>query len=483
MRLELRSFVRIVLRLAEGGEAVGTGYRLGGERILTAAHVVEGAETITVEHDAADGFVIAGEAEVVWEDEDLDVAVLACPPSPAPFTHLASGPLVSRSTWESRGCARAGPPGASVADSMTPLSGKAYAVAEHQDRFVLDVEAPPKDVADWSGISGAPVFVAGRIQGVLRAAPKSFVGRRLHATPIHRLMAIDAFVVAANLRQSDRWEHLLFEARNLLSRDREAATAVAALNDGWRQVFAKDGSEGLADEICARGRVDEVLSAMDKAHHALLSRDRRESTSTIERVLALIVPVLFDRNLVYSLPGGGEILRVPIATPTIAEIVMAGVGARAYRFRPQNDPYVDPEPVGSVAGFPEPGIDLEGDRAFKDFVDHLANAFLTEQDRRAAQDRPEEERYELLAQLLSDELKWRGEDHVEGLRRYFVFNSRFAREHAAFLAHVRDRLPSLELIELMGGDLRHEKNLCRPLASILARAQQRSTDREIPRPR
>lgn len=474
MRLELRSFVRIVLRLAEGGEAVGTGYRLGGERILTAAHVVEGAETITVEHDSAEGAVLADEAEVLWEDEDLDVAVLACPSSPAPFTHLASGPLLSRSSWESRGCARAGLPGASVADSMVSLAGKAAATAAHQDRFEVEVEAPPEKVEDWSGISGAPVFVDGRIQGVLRAAPKSFVGRRLHATPIHRLMAIDGFVGAANLRQSDRWEQLRSEARDLLSGDRDAAEAVAVQKDGWRQVFAENGSEGLADEICARGRVDEVLSAMHKAHHTLLAKERRGSAGTIERVLALIVPVLFDRNLVYSLPGPGAILEVPVATRTVAEIVMAGVDARGYRYRPMEGVRSYPEPIASVAGFPEPGIDFHGDRAFKDFVDHLAGAFLPEEDRQALKGRQEEERYGALLRLLNDDLEYRAQDHVDGLHRYFLFDGRFAGDHAPFLAHVRRSLPALRLVELTGDDLPGERRLCRPLRDLLYQSQRRT---------
>jgi Trypsin-like peptidase domain len=468
VRLELRSFVRIVLRLEGGKRAVGTGYRLCDDRILTAAHVVKGAETITVEHDAADGVPIAEEAEVLWENRDLDVAVLACPPAPAPFTHLASGPLADRSSWESRGCARAAGPGRSVADSMVSLAGKASAVVEHQDRFELAVEAPPADVKDWSGISGAPVFVDGRIYGVLREAPEDFVGRRLHATPIHRLMAIDGFVQAANLEQADRWEHLLSEARDLLVKDSAVAKVVAAQNDGWRQVFAKDGTVGLADEILERGRVEEVLSAMHKAHHALLGTDRRGSAATIEKVLALIVPVLYDRNLVYSLPGpGGAILEVPVATRTIAEIVMAGVDARGYRYRPMEDARSYPEPIASVAGFPEPGIDFDGDRAFKDFVDHLAAAFLPEEDRQALKGRQEEERYDALLRLLKDDLEYRAQDHVDGLHRYFLFDGGFARDHAPFLGHVQSSLPVLRLVELTGDDLPGERRLCRPLRDLL----------------
>ncbi|MEE8525650.1 MAG: serine protease [Thermoanaerobaculia bacterium] len=469
MRLELRSFVRVVVGLAGGKSAVGTGYRLREDRILTAAHVVEDAEAITVEHDLEDGTVVADDAEVVWIDEGLDVAVLACSPSPAPFTHIAPGPLASRSSWESRGCARAALAGASVADSMAPLAGKAYAVAEHQDRFELEVEAPPADVKDWSGISGAPVFVDGRIYGVLRAAPTVFAARRLHATPIHRLLTIDDFVDAAGLRQANRWEGLLAEARTLLAEDREAAAAVAAQNDRWRQVLAKDGGEGLATEICERGRVDQVLVGMHKAHHALLAKGRQGPARTIEKVLALIVPVLYDRQLVYSLPGaGGVVLQVPVATQTIAEIVMAGVGARGYRYRRMDDPQRYPEPVGSVAGFPEPGIDFTGDRAFKDFVDHLAAAFLPEEDRHhAAKGRQEEERYDALLRLLQGELEHRAQDHVDGLHRYFLFDSDLVRDHAPFLAHVRGSLPALRLVELTGGDVPGERLLCRPLRDLL----------------
>ncbi len=486
--MELNSFMRIVARLNDGGRAVGTGYLLAEGRVLTAGHVVRDAAAIEVVMDRAGGQPATIEAGVEWcnqaSDRGLDAAVLRCAPhgavAPA-FSHLARGPLARAARWQSRGCARAAIEGPTVGDSMASLRGTAYASTAHEGRLELAVEAQPRLAEDWSGISGAPVLIYGRIYGVIREAPVSFEGRRLYATPMHRLLAQEDFVAAMGLGAEEKWQSLLDEVRALLAADREAAEVVAERHESWRQGFAAEEATGLAAAICEHGAIDQALLAMHQAHRALLARGRKASARTVEEVLARIVPVLYDQQLVYALPpAGGVVLRVPVETSTIAEMAMAGVDARTYRYLPLRQPEHFPEPVASVAGYPEPGIDVDGARGYKDFVDHLANTFVTAADRHKSRQegRAEDQRYDELARLVDDELAWRAEHGAEGLRRYFLFDSAFRRQHAPFLERLRESLPALRLVELTGGDLPGERRLCRPLRELLYRAQTkgRSTD-------
>ncbi|MCP3956410.1 MAG: trypsin-like peptidase domain-containing protein [bacterium] len=478
--MELASFARVVAHLEGGRRRIGTGYRLAEGRVLTAGHVVVGATSLEVEIDRAPGGVRTIEATVAWPgetDAGLDAVLLQCATEDAErpaFTHLARSPLARAAPWQSRGCARAAVAGSGVGDSMAGLRGTAFPFAAGEDRFELAAEAQPRLAEDWSGISGAPVFVHGRIQGVIREAPVDFEGRRLYATPMHRLLAEEGFVAALGFRAEDKWRDLLEEVGTLLAGDREAAEGLAERSPAWRRGFADDNAPGLARAVCEQSAVDEALLAMHAAHRALLGRGRPAAARTVEEVLARVVPVLYDQQMVYELPPrGGVVLRVPVATSTIAEIVMAGADARAYSYLPQQDRENFPEPAASVAGFPEPGIDPDGARGYKDFVDHLANTFVSDTDRHALQrqDRMEEKRYGDLARLVDDELAWQAEHGAEGLRRYFLFDSDFARQHAPFLERLRDSLPALRLVELTGGDLPGERRLCRPLRELLYRAE------------
>ena len=291
-------------------------------------------------------------------------------------------------------------------------------------------------------------------------------------------LEIDALLGGEDAPES--FEKLLAGACELLAGNRDAAAALAEQHAAWKRVFADGGGGALAAELTQRSSVDEVLIAVHKAHRASLGRP--EVAHTLEQLLALIVPVLYDRQLAWTLPreAGGILLQVPVATATIAEIVMAGLDGRGYRYRPLRDARSFPEGLASVPQVPEPGIDFAGDRAFQDFLGHLAAELVAEEDRRGVRrsDIPQERRDEVLASLVDDELRWQAQDG-DGLRRYFLFDSRFARDHGSVLVRLRRSLPSLRLLELTGGDLAGERRLCRPLRDLLYRSQTRGRDAEM----
>jgi hypothetical protein len=59
----------------------------------------------------------------------------------------------------------------------------------------LSVNAPPKANA-WSGVSGAPVFVQGRLAGIIKEVPESFEGGRLAGVPATSLLSQPGFLMA-----------------------------------------------------------------------------------------------------------------------------------------------------------------------------------------------------------------------------------------------------------------------------------------------
>lgn len=292
-------------------------------------------------------------------------------------------------------------------------------------------------------------------------------------------LALEIDALLADEEEPTGFEELLAEARALLAGNREAAKALAGLDPSWNRAFASGGGAGLAGEITRSSSIDQVLIAVHQAHRSVAGQP--EAARTLERLLALIVPVLYRRQLTWSLPGapGGILMQIPVATATVAEMVMAGEGGRGYRFRPQRNDKSFPEGVASVAGFPEPGIDFGGQRAFQDFIDHLAAELVAEEDRQGVLRRgaSDEGRYQTLAELVDGELSWRAKAG-DGLRRYFLYDGRFARDHALVLERLRKALPSLCLLELTGGDLVGERQLCRPLRDLLYRAQTQGRTRD-----
>lgn len=480
--MELGSFVRVAVRFPDGTTGVGTGYRLRQDRVLTAGHVVAGAVEIEVEGDEPGGQVIASPAEVLWRDDSdrdgLDAAILGCNPHEAAATAaagLARGPLMADARWESRGRARAAVPGRSVFDSMVRLDGTAYTFVLHADRFEVTVEASVSEAEDWSGISGAPVFVDGRIYGVIVRAPKSFNGRRLHAVPMHRLVARRGFAEVVGLEPAAEASKLRRDVEALLMGERTAADHLADHHDLWRQAYDRGDTPELVAAICERSSVEQALVGVYEAHGALVSEHRETAARTLEEVLAHLAPLLYDRQLGDELVQGpgGVVLKVPVATSMMAEVVMARVEERATRFEPAKDSGSFLDPFASVAKFPDVGIDPTKARAFQQFVEHLALTFAAEEDRRLlqrpAQSRTDAERYAELAQIVNDELEWRAKPTVEGVRRYVLFDSRFASDHGQFLKRVQESLPALRLLELTGRDRAGERRLCRPLRDIFRR--------------
>ncbi|EST36681.1 peptidoglycan-binding protein [Streptomyces roseochromogenus] len=180
--LQAERAAEIIVVRHDGSSLRGSGYLVRADTILTAAHVVAGAQQIRVRSEKGGTVLWDGEAEAAWSDETIDVAVLAlsAPPKVLGRTRAAAFGAV-RDRDVGLKCSALGFPlfkrrqdAAGVyRDSfhargeIAPLTGRREGVLEFR------VQEPERDpdprYSPWEGMSGAAVWAYGRIIGLITA--------------------------------------------------------------------------------------------------------------------------------------------------------------------------------------------------------------------------------------------------------------------------------------------------------------------------
>ncbi|AZQ32166.1 serine protease [Streptomyces cyaneochromogenes] len=204
----------IIVTLPDGKGRRGTGYRVSAERILTAAHVVDGGTRIRVRFQADRPGEWTTETTVTWRHEGIDIAVLtmeslaAVAPGAADTVEGATPaeavPLVSYGRIGELDavltCTTLGFPRFKL---RTDDAGSRFRDAEHvqatcavlsnrrEGTLDLAVGSPPPDDPDpqrspWEGMSGAPVFTGSRLVGVVAHHHRSDGPGRLAASRVDR---------------------------------------------------------------------------------------------------------------------------------------------------------------------------------------------------------------------------------------------------------------------------------------------------------
>jgi hypothetical protein len=195
--------VRIVVPTVDGKTRLGTGYPVARDRILTARHVVtpsdrDANQPIQIHWQTAAGVLSPSTtAHVHWQGgPDLDAAILETifPKTVNTWGVLSEQKPASDSRWTSSGFARAGRTPAER--KVIGMTGQVLAVRENQARLELGVEYPPEQREAWQGASGSPVFIEGRICGVVAVCEEDFHGNRLEATAVCRLLQLREFRAA-----------------------------------------------------------------------------------------------------------------------------------------------------------------------------------------------------------------------------------------------------------------------------------------------
>lgn len=194
---------RVVEVFNPAREQRGSGYLLASGLVLTARHVVEGADgappvrlrRLEPDADGLPGQVGAWQdARVAWSGgETLDAALLV--PADAGAEFRAGLPSVVLGRVEGRAPvpvdALGFPRAVTAAAHTDTLRLRAQVEPLSQVRagalLLQEISPRPGEAGSWCGMSGAAVFAGDRLVGVVEAVPAVFDGTALHAAPAHRL--------------------------------------------------------------------------------------------------------------------------------------------------------------------------------------------------------------------------------------------------------------------------------------------------------
>ena len=194
----------IVTPRGAGPDRRGSGYRITAEAVLTAAHVVHDATGVRVRFDADRSGEWVAEGQVAWSDPEVDVAVVAITPrpedkgrvEPAGFGRVAERDAVVE-------CSAMGFPLFKLRDDPAPAGGgtppkyrdSVHAVGtiavlsnRREGTLEVSVPAPERDPdpqrSPWGGMSGAAVWSAGRVIGLVAEHHRADGLGRLAATRV-----------------------------------------------------------------------------------------------------------------------------------------------------------------------------------------------------------------------------------------------------------------------------------------------------------
>jgi hypothetical protein len=207
--LDLRRLALVRCALADGTTAVGTGYLVSCDLLLTASHVVPadaGVTNLSVRIES-DGIWRDALTQAVWRDADLDAVLIRLrkpQPDLAPV-EWAEDAVETDLPWHSVAFPKAGlieKDGRSSWKTVG-LGGRLYAGGgggQGSKQLDLGVDDAPSPEL-WGGASGAPVVVGGRLAGIIKQVPPNFHGDRLIGVPVTSLLKSPDFRIAL----ADTW--------------------------------------------------------------------------------------------------------------------------------------------------------------------------------------------------------------------------------------------------------------------------------------
>ena len=369
--------VRVVVE-RQGTVDQGTGFRFSSNRVVTAFHVVEGAEIVRVLDPDGDDWRDSGPLRpetghgVVRPSTEeanptLDAAVLATPElagiDRASFT---DNPWSARHRWETCGFPVNEPSTRKgfYGEAFPPNAG--FCELTVRDSYVEAIEE------GWGGLSGAPVFLniqgAGWVfAGVIVDGPEDAKGHRLWAVTLPALLAERSFRIALLGDEPDWFEAYVALIQEVLEGDGHATSAI-------RMIFGLDpnlpASKELAQKVVFDLETQGVCMALAKAAKNLDQNGRRESGDRVRSVLAALAPIRFLRSR-GMIPPDSKSRRIDleVATDLGADAVVAAMQCRLMEV--EIVPGDIPSSRFSVAQPGVFGLDIDGVDASHDVVEDL----------------------------------------------------------------------------------------------------------------
>lgn len=286
-----------------------------------------------------------------WKDLDVALIRLPRPQSLTEFCHLTEQKPTDHKDWSSEGF----PAAARLVDTIRPSSvrGKVMARSDYEDFFQITVDSGLKtdDSRGWGGASGMPIVMETRVIGVAVRVETEFQGTIL-AAPVWKIWNdIKTHLVPADRTCEFKEEtaqrlKLFFAQKNALK---------AALESSHEFKSLVVNNQGVADASVA------AENFMDSAPHDLFlalyfvskkleelanaqvplgeseSSDYRNALPLFMRVVDYLAPYILGVSKGRtSINHEASIREIPVATQTMAEIVMAAEGERDASFWPRN---------------------------------------------------------------------------------------------------------------------------------------------------
>ncbi|MEO1017562.1 MAG: hypothetical protein AAFY56_07700 [Pseudomonadota bacterium] len=316
----------------ESGE-IGTGYPVSERLILTARHnvIFEGrdfGEKLEIGWADFDGDIRKrvwsqpAYATIKWQGpKDLDVVLLECE-GPCPRNEwgtLSDTRLSSTQSCDLRGFAAA----AAKRPDQTwdDFSGNAVKPGHGERHFTIEANVGVSDDEYWRGVSGAPVFVDGRIYGVISTAPKFRKSQVLMATAVWPLFEDDEF---CRLLGRDELAIRIEKVRTIIEQSRNAK-----LLDELRAKLGLQSSSpfSLARHLCMLHDSDCLQSLIDFYRKQRQAEDE-EGIALIEDLFQTTIPRLAEIEDIAKVRQSifdpeTPVLMVSPALHTMAELQLA----------------------------------------------------------------------------------------------------------------------------------------------------------------
>jgi hypothetical protein len=290
--------------------ARGSGYLVAPGLVLTASHVVSGADGEEVEvrflEPTADG--LPGDvgpwnrARVAWAGTGIDAALLVPSGSGSSFRDLTG--TVGLGRVDGRAAVRVDATG----------FPRALATASHTDTLHIEADADPltglraralhlqartarpAGAEGWKGMSGSAVFAGDRLVGVLEAVPAALADSALRATPAHLL-----------IEDADAGRLLASAGVDLSARLVDASSVEALPRAGHWDTVRATYANAVVEKFCRLDRVGYAVAGLPADRlPALAAFEARRFTADVNGEAATVrtSDLALHQRLVIVGPGG-----------------------------------------------------------------------------------------------------------------------------------------------------------------------------------
>jgi hypothetical protein len=224
-------------------DGFGSGYLLTDRLVLTSKHISERDQGLPFRckiSPLADETDLR-DAKLIWESSSLDAALIAIEPQHA-FTTLVSEPptlgvvepVLGRYACESCGFPRSEK--REKRRNELQLKGHADFMMRERALRVIPADLHPQRAPDWSGYSGAPIFIRRTLVGIVQHVPEAYDAKTVEAVLLNGLLD-DAAFLAHLAEYGGQLARRTIRSRGFYQRFAEDVPGLAPFVDRTRQVL------------------------------------------------------------------------------------------------------------------------------------------------------------------------------------------------------------------------------------------------------